>query len=109
MSVGGNVTHCPKCDSELALQSDGSVLHADIAHQRETIPVALRKLQQALDEARSGNARAIRLVVGRGLIRDEVQRQLSWLQHSGGVISYDHDEDNTGAIVIQLRQGAKRG
>lgn len=109
MGVDGSVTHCPKCDAELALQTDGSVLHADIAHQRETIPVALHKLQQALDEARAGHTRAIRLVVGRGLIRDEIHRQLSWLKHSGEVLDYDHDEGNTGAIVIQLRQGTKRG
>lgn len=109
MSVGGSLTHCPKCDSDLAAQTDGSVLHADIAHQRETIPVALQKLQQALDEARSGHASAIRLVVGRGLIRDELHRQLSWLKHSGEILDYDHDDGNTGAIVIQLRRGPKRG
>lgn len=109
MSVGRSLTHCPKCDSDLAAQTDGSVLHADIAHQRETIPVALHKLQQALDEARSGHASAIRLVVGRGLIRDELHRQLSWLKHSGEILDYDHDDGNTGAIVIQLRRGPKRG
>lgn len=103
MGVDGKVTHCPKCDSELAVQTDGTVLHADIAHQRETIPVAMGKLQQALDEARSGHARAIRLVVGRGLIRDETNRHLSWLKHSGEVIDYDHDDGNTGAIVIRIR------
>jgi len=109
MGVDGNVTHCPKCDSELALQTDGSVLHADIAHQRETIPVALHKLQQALDEARAGRARAVRLVVGRGLIRDEIHRQLSWLKHSGEVLDYGHDDGNTGAIVIRLRHETRRG
>lgn len=103
MGVDGNVTHCPKCDSELAGQTDGSVLHVDIAHQRETIPVAMGKLQQALDEARRGHTRAIRLVVGRGLIRDEVHRHLSWLKHSGELIDYDHDNGNTGAIVVRVR------
>ena len=104
MAVEGGPTHCPKCDSELAGQTDGSVLHADIAHQLETIPMAMHKLQQALDEARGGHARAIRLVVGRGLIRDEIHRHLSWLKHSGEVLDYDHDEGNTGAILIQIRQ-----
>jgi len=89
------------------VQTDGSVLHADIAHQRETIPIAMHKLQLALDEARGGHARAIRLVVGRGLIREEMQRHLSWLKLSGEVLDYDHDDGNTGAIVIQLRQTAK--
>ena len=89
------------------MQTDGSVLHADIAHQRETIPIAMHKLQLALDEARGGHARAIRLVVGRGLIREEMQRHLSWLKLSGEVLDYDHDDGNTGAIVIQLRQTAK--
>lgn len=105
MAVSGNLTHCPKCDSELATQTDGSVLHADIAHQRETIPVALGKLQQALEEGRASHAKALRLVVGRGLIRDEIHRHLSWLKHSGEVLDYANDDANTGAIVIQLRKG----
>lgn len=104
MEIDGSAAHCPKCDAELAAQTDGSVLHTDIAHQQETIPMALRKLEQALDEARSGHARAVRVVVGRGLIRDEVQRQLSWLKHSGEVLDFDHDKGNTGAIIIQLRK-----
>jgi len=104
MDVANSAAHCPKCDAELALQTDGSILHADIAHQHETISVALAKLQQVLDEARGGHARAIRLVVGRGLIRDEVQRNLSWLKLSGEVLDFDHDDGNTGAILIQLRR-----
>lgn len=109
MAVDGRSTHCPKCDADLSAQTDGSMLHVDIAHQRETIPEALRKLQRALEEARDGHAQALRVVVGRGLIRDEVQSQLGWLKHSAEVLDYDHDRDNTGAIVIQLRQTTRKG
>lgn len=105
MEIVGSVTHCPKCDAHLIEQTDGSVLHADIAHRQETIPIALRKFQDALEQARSGHVQSIRLVVGRGLIRDEVNHQLSWLKHTGEVLGYEHDAGNTGAIIVHLRRG----
>ena len=42
---------CPKCDARLSTQSDGSVLHLDIAHHGETVAMAMSLLQQALEEA----------------------------------------------------------
>lgn len=103
MDVGGNLLHCPKCDSEIALQTDGSILRIDIAHNRETIPMALGKLSDALDEAREGHTHALRVIVGRGLIRDETIRQLSWLKHNGEIVDFDHDKGNTGALLVIIR------
>ncbi len=104
MQVSEAATHCPKCDAVLHLQSDGSVLHVDIAHQHETVRVALAKLEGILNEARAGHTRAVRVVVGRGLIRDEVLRQLHWLQHTGEIPGFDYEAGNTGAILVLIRR-----
>ncbi|MDP1931397.1 MAG: hypothetical protein Q8L60_08070 [Gammaproteobacteria bacterium] len=95
---------CLKCDAVLHLQTDGSLLQVDIAHNHETIKVALEKLAGVLAEARSGHTRAVRLVVGRGLIREEVLLQLSWLQRSGEILSFNYESGNTGAILITIRR-----
>jgi len=103
MQVELSTVNCPKCDADIEGQTDGSILRCDIAHNRETIPQALAKLAQALDEARFGHAQALRVIVGRGLIRDEVMRQLSWLKHSKEIVNFDHDSGNTGALLVTIR------
>lgn len=104
MQVFAAATRCPKCDAVLHLQTDGSVLHIDIAHNHETIRIALKKLETALAEARSGHTRAVRVVVGRGLIREEVLLQLSWLQRAGEILAFDHENGNTGAVLVRIRR-----
>lgn len=104
MHLAATMLQCPKCDADLYSQTDDSVLHRDIAHQHETLAIAMQKMSQVLAEGRAGHARAVRLVVGRGLIREEVMRQLSWLRMSGEILDFDHDEGNTGAILVTLRK-----
>ena len=72
MSVSEETPHCPKCDNPLNLQHDGSTFTIDIAHQGERVNEALQKMQSEIDLARKGVSKNIRLVVGSGLIRDEV-------------------------------------
>ena len=109
MRISADIHVCPKCDAVLRSQTDGSVLHRDIAHQHETLTVALQKMAASLEEGRRGHACAVRLVVGRGLIRDEVMRQLSWLAMSGDILEFDHCAGNTGAIMVTLRRLPGRG
>lgn len=103
MEVLPCLEYCPKCDALLSAQSDGSIPSVDIAHNRETIAEALQKMRVCLDEIRMGHAQGLRLIVGRGLIREDVMRELSWLKHSGAIMNFDHDEGNTGAILVQLK------
>src|SRR5690554_3654867 len=70
---------CPKCDGRLFRQSDGSVLTRDIAHGGETVVEALAKLDDSLEQAWRGYCRALRVIVGGGLIREEVLGQLHYL------------------------------
>lgn len=103
MSVNTAERHCPKCDNALNLQHDGSTITVDIAHQGETVREALQKMQSEIDLAREGIAMRIRLVVGSGLIRDEVLLKLRDLEFRGDIIDFESEPFNTGAVVVRLK------
>ena len=94
---------CPKCDDALFLQSDGSTLTRDIAHQGETLDRAVEKLDVTLQSAWAGYARAVRLIVGGGRIRDEILGQLRHYQDRGYIRDFATDSRNPGAITVVLR------
>ena len=94
---------CPKCDARLSTQSDGSVLHLDIAHHGETVAMAMSLLQQALEEAVQTPAQALRVVVGGGRIRDDEEAYLAYLQHSGELVGYGQEAGNRGAFILVLK------
>ena len=94
---------CTKCDADLYLQHDGRFLTRDIAHGRETVARALEKLDELLLDGWRGYYRGVRIVVGGGLIREEVLRQLAYYRQRGTVRGYREDSPNRGAIVVTLR------
>jgi hypothetical protein len=94
---------CKKCDAELYRQHDGSSLARDIAHHRETTTQALAKLDELLLDGWRGYCRSVRIVVGGGLIREQVLAQLRYYRERGTVREYDEDGRNRGAIVAVLR------
>lgn len=94
---------CPKCDSDLFAQSDGSVLTQDIAHAGETVPQALAKLERVLEEALAGYSREVRLITGGGLIREEALGQLTFLQREARILSFREEGRNRGAVLVRLR------
>jgi hypothetical protein len=95
---------CPKCDQNLYLQSNGSCLTRDIAHQRETIVRALDKLDALLLEGWCGNYQTIRIIVGGGVIREQVLGQLHYHQQQGRLLACREESPNKGAILVTLRQ-----
>ena len=103
MSVNETMRYCPKCDNALDLQHDGSTITVDIAHQGERVGEALQKMQSEIDLARKGVAMRIRLIVGSGLIRDEVLLALRDLVFRGDVKDFDLDPTNAGAVLIRLK------
>ena len=103
MSVDGAMSHCPKCDNALDLQHDGSTITVDIAHQGERVAEAMRKMQYEIDRARSGVAKYIRLVVGSGLIRDEVLLLLRDLEFRGDILDFKPESHNAGAVLVRLK------
>jgi hypothetical protein len=94
---------CRKCDENLYQQHDGKILTRDIAHQQETIPRALEKLDALLLEGWRGYWKGVRIVVGGGAIRREVLAQLHHYRQRGVVRDYREDSPNRGAIVALLR------
>jgi hypothetical protein len=103
MSVSETMRNCPKCDNVLKLQHDGSTITVDIAHQGERVSEALRKMQSEVDLARNGVAMRIRLVVGSGLIRDEVLLALRDLEFRGDVMDFEPEPFNAGAVLVRLK------
>lgn len=103
MSVSEAMPNCPKCDNALSLQHDGSTITVDIAHQGERVSEALRKMQSEIDLARKGVAMCIRLVVGSGLIRDEVILALRDLQFRGDIRYFEPEAFNAGAVLVRLK------
>ena len=103
MSVSETMRHCPKCDNALNLQHDGSTITVDIAHQGERVSEALRKMQSEIDLARKGVAMCIRLVVGSGLIRDEVLLALRDLRFRGDIMDFEPESFNAGAVLVRLK------
>ena len=75
----------------------------DIAHQGEHLSEALQKMQSEIDLASKGVAKSIRLVVGSGLIRDEVVLVLRDLKFRGDVIDFEAEPFNAGAILVRLK------
>jgi hypothetical protein len=95
---------CPKCDENLYLQTDGSCLTRDIAHNRETVIRAMDKLDNSLVDAWESYAATLRLIVGGGLIREQILGQLLYYRDQGRILDFREDTPNRGAIVVNLRQ-----
>lgn len=103
MSLDVGVQYCPKCDNDLARQHDGSTVTVDIAHSGETVREALQKLESELNYTRKTTAKNIRLVVGSGLIRNEVLLTLGDMKFRGDVKDFDLESANAGAILVALK------
>ena len=103
MSFSENTRYCPKCDNALDLQHDGSTITVDIAHDGERVKDALGKMQSEIDLARNDVATYIRLIVGSGLIRDEVLLALRDLMFRGDVKDFELDPSNAGAVLVRLK------
>jgi len=103
MSVSETMRYCPKCDNALNLQHDGSTITVDIAHQGERVSEALQKMQSEIDLARKGVTMCIRLVVGSGLIRDEVLLALCDLKFRGDVKDFEPESLNAGSVLVRLK------
>lgn len=97
--------YCPKCDANLYLQSDGSCLTRDIAHGHETVARALQKLEETLLAGWEGYCGSLRLIVGGGVIREQVLGHLHHCRLRGRLLDYREEAPNKGALLVRLRSG----
>ena len=103
MSTGFNLTICPKCDNDLERQTDGSALTIDIAHKGERVHEALEKMEEAIAIAKSSAAQYLNLIVGGGVIREEVLESLVAIKRRNEIKSFKQNNQNTGMIIIRLK------
>ena len=99
----GNLRVCPKCDEVIAQQTDNSTRTADIAHHHETRVEAVAKLHREIAAALNDPARYLRLIVGTGLIRDEIGAELEACVRLGKIRSYRLDDPNPGAFLVEMK------
>ena len=75
----------------------------DIAHHGERVRDALMKLQDLVDELRASPTGNLRLIVGHGLIKEEVQHTLATMLFRKDILDFSQDGRNTGAFIIRLK------
>ena len=103
MAIHSHARRCPKCDNRLDLQTDGSTVTVDVAHQGERVRDAVQKLRTAVRETRSGVSRHLRVVVGTGVIREEVMLSLREMEHRNQIIRFRLEDENSGAFLVQRK------
>ncbi|MFT7685949.1 MAG: hypothetical protein ACI9FB_001294 [Candidatus Azotimanducaceae bacterium] len=103
MAIINSALNCPKCDSVILKQSDGSTVTYDIAHQGEYVRHALMKLQELMDELLMSPTGNLRLIVGNGLIKNEVNYFLADMQFRNDIRGFAQDGKNSGAIMVRLK------
>ncbi len=104
MTLPQGVSQCPKCDSDLDAQTNGEIVQIDIAHQGETVPLAMQKFRAALEDATMRRAMGLRVIVGGGLIREEVLSYLRFLEADGRILAFRPAPGNRGAILVTVKE-----
>jgi len=114
MILSREMSHCPKCDDLLDQQTDGHVVTVDIAHDRETVRVAITKLNKTLDEVNRDRGAGARFIVGSGRIREAIGAELRIREAIGAelatylyrkeILSFEFEGNNQGAILVMLRK-----
>jgi hypothetical protein len=87
----------------LEFQHDGSIITVDIAHQGERVHEALEKMEKEIDSARRGVAQHLRLIVGSGLIRENVLVRLRDFEFRGDIKQFDTEPNNPGSVLIRVK------
>lgn len=97
-------SHCPKCDADLLAQSDGTIYTIDVAHRRETVEQAIRKLESAVKAHRGRWTHSLRVIVGRGKIGREVRDHLSRMRANREILGFETEERNPGSLIVRLKK-----
>lgn len=95
---------CPKCDSQLVLQTDGSTTTLDIAHGRQRIDDAMEQLRSAVAQHQRSTTQFLRVVVGGDRIRHAALQELRVMQSHGTIFQFGQDDRNRGALMIVLKR-----
>lgn len=103
MGLDASMVQCPKCDNDLMGQHNGSTATVDIAHSGERLREALEKMEREIRFAKNGEVQNLRLVVGTGMIRDEVMLVLRDFEFRGDIKNFALESPNQGSVLIRLK------
>ncbi|MEJ7595299.1 MAG: hypothetical protein WKF77_27585 [Planctomycetaceae bacterium] len=95
---------CPKCDSQLKLQTDGSTTTLDIAHGKQRISEAIEQLRSAIVQNQRSTTQFLRVIVGGDRIREAAMHELQAMQSQGNIQQFGQDDRNRGALIIVLKR-----
>jgi hypothetical protein len=102
MILEKSITECPKCHWDLLLLNRNKAWVRDIAHNEETVEVAMAKLQESLEYANLQKYGQLKLIVGNGKIKEDAEKILSYLQYDKKIKSYTYEGFNPGALIANL-------
>ena len=95
---------CPKCDSQIAGQTDGSTVTIDIAHSKQRIHEALEQLRAAVSMHERMSTQFLRVIVGGDRIRRAAMHELQQLRSRGLILQFGHEDKNRGAVIVVLKR-----
>jgi|TARA_B100001093_G_scaffold103000_1_gene95175 predicted nucleic acid-binding Zn-ribbon protein len=93
---------CAKCGWDLRLLNRSKTWTYDIAHQQETVAEAVDKMYATLDYGIHKKYGKVKLIVGSGKIRVEIEKILSHLKFSKKIKFYTCQNKNPGAYIVVL-------
>ena len=102
--VAASDRFCPKCDSQIALQTDGSTTTIDIAHGKQRVNEAMEQLRSTIEKHQQGTTQFLRVIVGGDRIRLAAMNELRGMQSRGAIVQYGHDDRNRGALIVVLKR-----
>ena len=95
---------CLKCDSQIALQTDGSTTTIDIAHGKQRVNEAIDQLRATIEKHQQGTTQFLRFIVGGDRIRLAAMNELRGMQSRGAIVQYGYDDRNRGALIVVLKR-----
>lgn len=95
---------CPKCDSQIALQTDGSTTTIDIAHSKQRVNEAIEQLRSTIEKHQRGTTQFLRVIVGGDRIRLAAMNELRGMHSRGAIVQYGYDDRNRGALIVVLKR-----
>ena len=95
---------CPKCDSQIAGQTDGSTATIDIAHGKQRIHEAIEQLRAAIATHERMSTQFLRVIVGGDRIHRAAVGELQQMQSRGLILQFGHEDRNRGALIVVLKR-----
>jgi len=102
MHVDDGEQVCPKCDTHVFAGNRRRTLHADLAHDGQSVEQSLRQLDELMLRAQRERYGRVRLVTGDGRIRRAVDERLLLRRNSWQIRRYGSDGRNVGALLVEL-------